>query len=1026
MKNFNLSEWALDHRSFTLYLMIVFLAAGVFSYLKLGRGEDPAYAFKVMVLNVKWPGATTEETILQITDRIEWKLQELQSLDFIKSETKPGDATIYIYLKDSTPKDVVSRLWYQVRKKVADIAATLPEGVQGPFFNDEFGDTFSLVYAFTADGFTQRDLRDYVSDIRASLLSVPNTQKVNILGAQDERIYIEFDTRKLAGLGLDRIQAVESLRAQNAVAPAGVVTNTSDRIVLWVGGAFASTRSLRDVNLYISGRFYRLSDVATVRRGYVDPPQPTFRFGGQPAIGLAVAMSPGADVLQFGRDIRQKIAEITADLPIGIDPHLVSDQPAIVKQAVGHFLEALWAAIAIVLAVTFFSLGLRAGAVVALSIPLVLAIVFAGMKFGDIALQRISLGALVISLGLLVDDAMIAIEMMVSRLELGSDRRSAATHAYRTTAFPMLTGTLVTIAGFVPVGFARSDSGEYLFSLFVVVTLALIVSWVVAVFFAPLFGVMLLREDQAAAGTESRRIRRFSPLFRRFLVFCLRHKYTVIAATAAAFMLSILGATRIEQQFFPSSDRRELVVDLRLPQSASIYQTQAVANRFEKLLEGDPDIERYTMHIGEGAPRFYLALNVSLADDFLAQAIVVTRGLAEREAVRARLELKLREEFPEVLARVQPLQLGPLVEWPIQYRVSGPDVSTLRRLGYQLSRVIADNPDVRNVNFDWMEPIRAIRLHVDQAKARQVGLSSTDLAQALNAVTSGLVITQIRDDVYLIDVVARGAASDRNSLDAIRGLQIQLKGNQSIQLSDLASFEYTLDRPVIWRRNRVPTITVQADVTADVQPETVNQQLTAGLAEFARQLPTGYRLAAGGTIEASDSSLQSVLDVLPVMLILMLTVLMAQLQSFGRLLLVISVAPLGLIGVAAIMLATRMPMGFVAILGVIALTGMIIRNSVILVDQIQQNVTAGQAGWDAVVNASVHRFRPILLTAAAAMLGMLPIARDVFWGPMAVAIIGGLAGGTLLTLIFLPALYIICFGIKERADSASMDNRSRC
>lgn len=1011
MKKFNLSEWALDHRSFVAYLMIVFLVAGVYSYLKLGRDEDPPFVFNAMLINVQWPGATTDEMMNVVTDRIEKKLQEIPSLDYVKSETKAGNSTITVALKESTPASEIPNVWYVVRKKIGDISATLPQGVQGPFFDDEFGDTFGTIYAFTSDGFTQRELRDYVTDIRTQLLGVPNTAKISLLGGQDEKVYIEFDTKQLSGLGIDRDQAIESLRAQNAVTPSGVVTTQNDRIILRISGEFTSAQSLYGVNFYANGRFYRLTDVAKIRRGYAEPPQPMFRYKGQPALGLAISMVPGADILQFGDDIRARMAEITANLPIGIEPNLVADQPVVVKQAVSGFLEALWAAIAIVLAVSFLSLGARAGTVVALSIPLVLAIVFTGMEFSGIALQRVSLGALVISLGLLVDDAMITIEMMVSRLELGFDRREAATHAYVTTSIPMLTGTLVTIAGFIPVAFARSSAGTYTFSLFAVISMALITSWVVAVLFAPLLGVTLL--PATLPRKEEEKPGRFSRLFRRTLLFCLRAKYLVVAVTLGLFALSVYGALLIPQQFFPSSDRPELMVDMRLAQSASIYQTQAAAERLEKILEGDTEIERYTMYVGGGAPRFYLTLDAQSPNDFFAQAVVVAKDEEARDKVHAHLEEVLREQFPEVLAHVYPLELGPPVGWPLQYRVSGPDVQTLRKYAFQVADILAADPDTRQPNFNWIEPVRSMRIQVDQSKARQLGLSSSDLAQILNTITTGLVITQICDDTYLIDVLGRAVEGERASAQALRNLMLPLRGGKSVPLSDIATVQYGLEQPVLHRRDRLPTITVQSDVAKGVQPETVNGRIADRIAQFAARLPPGYKVVTGGVKEASELSSRSVIDAVPAMLIVMLTVLMVQLQDFRRLFLVLSTAPLGLIGVVAIMLPTRTPMGFIAILGVVALAGMIIRNSVILVDQIAQNVTAGENGWDAVVNATVHRLRPIVLTAAAAILGMLPIARDVFWGPMAFAVIGGLAGATLLTLLFLPALYIIWFGISE-------------
>jgi multidrug efflux pump len=1012
MNGFNLSRWAIQHRSFVCYLMLLFVIAGSLAYLRLGRDEDPPFTVKTMIVATGWPGATIDDTTLQITDRIEKKLQETPWLDYLKSYTQSGRSTILVVLKESTPPTIVPDIWDKVRKKVGDIRITLPPGIQGPFFNDGFGDTFGTIYAFTADGFTPRELRDYVEQVRSDLLSIPDVAKITLIGAQDEKIYLEFDTRQLAGLGIDTSQAIASLRAQNAVEPAGVVRGTQESILLRVTGHFASEESLRNIDLYANGRFYRLSDVATVRRGYADPPQPMFRFNGQPAIALAVATAEGADILSVGDDLQQRMEEITADLPIGVEPHLVADQSAVARASVSRFTEALWEAIAIVLGVSFLTLGLRAGAVVALSIPLVLAIVFLVMALCGISLQRVSLGALVIALGLLVDDAMVTIEMMVSRLELGFDRLAAATHAYVATAFPMLTGTLVTIAGFIPVGFARSNAGEYCFSLFAVIAIALGVSWLVAVLFTPLLGFTILgeppirRAEAAQHGLGTR-------AFRAILLICMRARYVTIAVTLTLFLLALVGLGFVQQQFFPAADRPELIVDLTLPQNATITATEAAAESLERLLAGDPKIDRYSLYVGQGAVRFYLPLNVQLAHEYFAQAVIVTKGLAEREAVRARLEDDLAVAEPDVASRVYPLELGPPVGWPLQYRVNGPDPQKIRNLAYAVADLVAANPWARKVGLDWHEPIKAVRMQVDQDKARRLGISSDALAQAIEATTRGLVITQLRDDVYLVDVIARAGGNERTSLDTLRLLQLPLPGGRNLPLLDVASLEYTLEQPQIWRRDRLPTITVQADLPPGIESKTVTAQLAPAIAHFARGLPVGYHIETGGTADASAKGLRSVMAVVPIMVILMLTVLMTQLQSFQRLFLVVSVAPLGLIGVVASLLSTRMPLGFIAMLGVIALAGMIIRNSVILIDQIGQNVSAGEAPWDAVLNAALHRMRPILLTAAAAMLGMLPIAGEVFWGPMACAIIGGLASATLLTLLFLPALYVAWFRISE-------------
>jgi len=1013
MKGFNLSEWAINHRPFVWYLMLLFVVAGVLSYIELGREEDPSFSIKTMLVETHWPGANIDDTMLQITDRIEKKLQETPWLYYLKSQTKPGVSTIYVNVLDNTPKREIPDIWYQVRKKVADIRGTLPQGVVGPYFNDEFGDVFGIIYAFTADGFTHRQLRDYVENIRTEILTVKNAAKAQLLGAQDQKFYLEFDNRQLAGLGVTRDQIIQSLREQNAVTPSGVVQTDQEKFAVRVSGSFNSTEDLKRINLFAGGKFFRLADVATITEGYADPPQPMFRFDGEPAIGLAISMAQGGNNLVFGEAVAHKMAEITANLPIGIEPHIVADQSVVVEEAVGGFTKALWEAVAIVLAVSFVSLGLRAGVVVACSIPLVLGMVFVYMEYSGISLQRISLGALIIALGLLVDDAMITIEMMVSQLELGVEREHAATHAWVTTAFPMLTGTLVTVAGFVPIGFAKSGAGEYCYSLFAVIAVALLASWIVAVLFAPVIGVTILPKTMKSHGGEHGQPGRFMRIFRATLIFCMRARWLIIALTLGLFVASLYGYRFIQQQFFPASDRPELVIDLTLSQDASIYATKHEVERFETLLKDDPNIERYSFYIGQGAVRFYLPLNVQLPNDYFAEAVVVTKGIKEREAVRARLEEALGKEFAELNARIYPLELGPPVGWPLQYRVSGQTPEGTRDAAFLAAQTIGQNPNTRLINFDWNEPMKSLRVQVDQDQVRQLGVSSKSLADALNAVTTGMVVTQVRDSIYLSDLVARSPDEQRESLQTLRNLQVALDNGQTIPLSQVASVQYKLEQPSIWRRDLLPTITVQADVVPGIEAKTVNAQLAPALAELEKKLPAGYTIEAGGTVEESAKGLRSIALIFPMMIFLMLTILMVQMQSFQKMFLVISVAPLGLIGVVMALLPTGTPMGFVAILGIIALSGMIIRNSVILMDQIDMDLARGLHPWDAVIDATTHRFRPILLTAAAASLGMIPIASEVFWGPMAYAVIGGLFVATLLTLLFLPALYVAWFRIKE-------------
>ena len=1014
--HFNLSEWALRNRSLVTYFMLIIAVAGVWSYLRLGRSEDPDFTVKTMVVQASWPGATLFDTLEQVTDRIESKLQETPNLDYLKSYTSAGQTTIFVNLKDSTPPARVPDIWYQVRKKVRDIANTLPQGIVGPGFDDEFGDTYGIVYGFNADGFTDRELRDYVVDVRKRLLQLPDISKIDILGAQDERIYVEFSEKQLAGLGIDRSELISALQAQNAVTPTGVVQTGNEKILVRVSGAFRSEQDVLAVNFVAkNGRIIRLGDIAHVTRGPADPAQPMFRVNGRQGIGLAIAMRNGGDVLALGRNVEQAIAEITAKLPVGIESILVADQPVTVDHAVDDFMEALWEAIAIVLAVSLVSLGLRAGAVVAISIPLVLAAVFMAMMVCGIGFQRISLGAIIIALGLLVDDAMITIEAMVTRLERGDDKEQAATFAYASTAFPRLTGTLVTVAGFVPIGFARSAAGEYTFSIFAVVAIALIASWIVAAVFAPLIGVWILRKPKTVHSGEPGPIMR---RFRRFLVLAMRARWLTLLVTLCLFGAAIYGMRLVPQQFFPSSDRPELLVDLQLPENASIYATRDISARVDKLLTGDQDVDHWSTYVGQGAVRFYLPLNVQLPNDFFTQLVVVTKGLAQRERAKAKLEQALATEFPSVVGRVYPLELGPPVGWPLQYRVSGVEPEQVRAIAFKVAQILNGTPSARNVNYNWMEPARTVRIQVDQDQARLLGLSSENLAQALNTVVSGITSTQMRSGIYLVDVLVRASADQRMSLSTIRALQVPLPNGQTVPLSQIASVEYGQEYPIVWRRDRLPTVTVQADLAPGVQAATVVQALAPKIEALTASLPSGYHIAVGGTVEESSKAESSVAAVLPLMLILILTVLMIQLRSFNRLFLVLSVAPLGLIGVVAALLLADKPLGFVALLGVLALTGMIARNSVILIDQIEKEKAHGRDPWDAVIEATTHRFRPILLTAAAAILGMIPIAPTIFWGPMAYAIMGGLAVATLLTLVFLPALYVTWFRIKAPRQEA--------
>ena len=1007
----NLSDWALKHRSFIVFAMIAIVVAGLMSYFRLGRSEDPAFTFRAMVVQAAWPGATLDDTLTQVTERLERKLQETKGLDFLRSYTSPGQTTIFVNLKGSTsPKDVPD-IWYQVRKKIGDIRRTLPQGVVGPGFNDDFGDTYGLIYAFSADdGFSHRELRDYVEDIRSKLLQVPDVSKIEILGAQDEQVYVEFSTRQLAGLGIDRAALIAAIQAQNAVIPAGAIQTADEKISIRVTGAFRSENDLLDVNFLSNGRLIRLRDIAEVRRALSDPPQPMFRANGKPALGLAIAMRDGGDILALGRNVKTALGSAMSDLPLGVDVALVSDQPVVVRNAIGEFMESLWQAIAIIMAVSIVSLGFRPGAVVALSIPLTVAIIFPIMQYLGIDLQRISLGALIIALGLLVDDAMTTVDVMISRMAAGDSKEKAATVAYDSLAFPMLTGSFITAAGFVPIGFAKSSAGEYTFSIFAVVSIALIVSWFVAVLFAPLLGVWLLKAPDRKKVEKPGRIMEG---FRALLLAAMRRRWTTVAAAVGCFVLSLLALPLVPRQFFPASDRPELVVDLTLPQNASIFATDRAAKKLDAILASDPDVASWSAYVGRGAIRFYLPLNVQLANDFFAQAVVIAKDVSARERLHATLENKLAYELPGVVSRISPLELGPPVGWPVQYRVSGPDLTEVRMIALQLAAILGANDDLRRVNYDWMDPARKLRVVIDQDQARLLGLSSQALSSYLNTVMTGASMTQMRDDIYLVDVVARAQDEQRVSLDTLQSMQVPLPSGRTAPLGQIARFEYQQEYPLVWRRDRVPTLTVQADVVSGATPEAAVQALAPAVEKLSASLPKGYRIAVGGTVEESAKSQASVYAMVPAMIFLMLLFLMAQLHSFSRLAMVLSLVPMGLIGIVLALLISGRPLGFVAILGILALMGMIARNAVILIEQIEAERALGLDLWNAIVEGAMSRFRPIMLTAISTVLGFIPIAPTVFWGPMAFAIMGGLFVATILTLIVLPALYVIFFRVRE-------------
>ncbi|MBL8373113.1 efflux RND transporter permease subunit [Accumulibacter sp.] len=1018
----NLSEWALKKRSLVIFLMIVGVVAGVMSFMKLGRGEDPAFTVRTMVVAAVWPGATVDETMKQVTERLERTLQETDHLDRLRSYTVAGQTTIFVELKGATSPEQVPDVWYQVRKNIGDMRGTLPQGVLGPFLNDDFGDTFGIIYAFTADGFSFRELRDYVEAARSRLLQVPDVSKIEVLGAQDEQIYIEFSMERLAGLRLNLNQIVATLQAQNLVRPAGTMQGEQERVFLRVTGAFDNERDIEAVNIVAGERIFRLGDIAKVRRGFTDPPQPMFRVNGQPAIGLAIAMRDAGDILALGDNLRKEMADIVANLPVGIETTLVADQAVTVDLAISDFMTSLWQAIVIILACSFVSLGMRPGTVVALAIPLTMAIVFAVMDVANIDLHRISLGALIIALGMLVDDAMTTVDAMLRRLGAGDTPDEAATFAYRTLAAPMLIGTLVTIASFVPIGFAKSSAGEYTFSIFSVVAISLIVSWLVAVIFAPLIGKAMLKppKQQETEPKPGKLVQLYSSL----LQGAIRMKWLTIGVTLAAFVAALVLSGNVSRQFFPSSDRPELTVNLTLRQNASIFAAEAEVKRLEAILKADPDVDHFSSYVGRGAIRFILTLDVQLANPFFSQFVIVAKDLEARERLHDKLEKALAEQFPEVVARVSPLELGPPVGWPLQYRVSGPDKDEVRRLSMELANVVGTDARARHVHFDWMEPARQLRVKINQDQARQLGVSSAAIAGVLNAAISGTPVTQVRDDIYLVNAVVRAADGERASFQTLASLQVPTPSGRMVPLQQFATFVEEQEFPLVWRRDRVPTLTVRADVNRGVLPDSVVEALAPKIADFSAKLPKPYKVETGGLFEESQVSQASVFAVVPLMIVLMLLAMMVMLVSFRRLAMVVAIMPLGLIGVVLSLLVFNRPLGFVAILGILALIGMIAKNAVILIVSIEEERAAGCGVRDAVLNCATNRFRPMMLAAMSTVLGLLPIAPTVFWGPMAFAIMGGLLVATVLTLVVLPTLYMAVLGNEKTPAADAVEQSS--
>jgi multidrug efflux pump len=1024
MTRINLSEWALANRSLVTYFMVLLGVLGVWGYFHLGQSEDPPFTFRIMVVRTIWPGATADEVDRLVTDRIEEKLQELDSLDFLRSYSRPGESQVFVLYREDVNRSTIPDSWYQTRKKVNDIRHLLPPGVIGPSFNDEFGDTFGNIYALQGKDFSYEELKDYADRIRDRLLRVRDVAKVEFIGLQEERIFVDMANTRRAQLGIPPTLIAEALAQQNDVSPAGDFDTSTDKIYLRVSGGLSRVEQLKQLPIEFNGRTFRLGDVAEISRGYQDPPGPRMRFNGENAIGIAVSMEKGGDIIRLGKSLDAEFETLNQVVPMGMQLSRVADQPRAVTRATNVFIRALGEAVIIVLIVCFVSLGTRVGLVVMASIPLVLGMTFAAMHYFGIGLHKISLGSLVIALGLLVDDAIIAVEMMAVKLEQGYDRVKAAAFAYSSTAFPMLSGTLITAAGFLPIALAKSSTGEYTVSIFQVVTLALLLSWVAAVIFVPLLGYKLLpekglSEDGKAHDEHAVYHTKFYNRFRKLVQLCVNRRWTTIAVTVGLFCGSLVLFGSVPQQFFPASTRLELLVDLKLPEGASIDQTEKAARRLEGLLKDVEGLESFVAYIGSGAPRFILPLDQQLPASSFTQFVLNTRDYKAREAIRAHLIEVLPQEFSEARWRVNRLENGPPVGYVLQYRVSGPDRDVATVYADKIAEAMRANPYPRGIHLDTAEPSKVIHVTIDQSRARSLGVTTSSVSQLLETAINGATVTQFREDNKLISVVMRGPPREREHLELLSSLSVPTASGANIPLAQIARLEYSFEPGILWRRNRAPTITVRADIYDDIQPPEVVAQLAPEIAKIEASLPTGYRVEVGGTVEDAAKGQGSVNVGMPLFLLAVFTVLMIQLRSFSQSIMVMLTAPLGIIGVASFLLLFGQPFGFVAMLGTIALLGMIMRNSVILIDQIRQDLEHGRSPFDAVVEATVRRLRPIVLTALAAVLAMIPLSRSVFFGPMAVAIMGGLIAATVLTLLFLPALYAAWFKVPRSTSNGN-------
>jgi multidrug efflux pump subunit AcrB len=1019
MNKFNLTEWALEHRAVVLFLIIVITIAGVFSFSKLGQLEDPKFSVPSMTATVIWPGASAQQVQDEVLNRMEKKFEQLDHFEKVVTFARQGYGGMTITVKGGTSHKDQQEAWYQARKKFSDLKLELPEGVVGPIFNDEYGDVYSLLYAVKGDGIGHAELSDISEDIKRRLLKAPYVKKVDLLGKQEQKVYVEFSHERLAALGVSPLAIAESLKSQNAMMPGGSIDTSQDRVFVRVSGQFTNLDDIRNVPIAVGGRTIKLGDVATVSRGFQDPPVYTIRHNGQDVLMIGIVMTDDGNVVELGKAVEAAVAKVQSELPHGIELERVADQPTTVKDSVWEFERSLMEALVIVLAVSLVSLGLRTGLIVAISVPLVLGVVAMVMLAMGWNLERISLGSLIVALGLLVDDAIIAIEMMVVKMEAGWDRVKAAAFSYSATAMPRLSGALITVAGFMPIGFAKSTTAEYAGGIFWIVGIAVVFSWVCSGVITPYLAVKMLPKSfgKHHAGADPYG----SAFYRRlrgWIDMALEKRWLIIAATAGALVLALAGMKYVPQQFFPNSERPELIVDLRMKEGSSFQATTEQVKRMEAVLKKDEDVRFFTAYTGAGSPRFYLALSPELPNPGYAQFIVMTKDMKARERVRSRLIASVRDEFPQAWVRVTRLEMGPAVGYPVQFRVVGPDTQKVRQIARQVEHVMAASPKVRDVQLDWNDPVRTLRFELDQDKARALGLTPADVNLVTQSVMNGATLSQLRERENLVDIVARAVPPERLDLETLRDVNIYTRAGTVVPLAQVARVNYDLEEPVLWRRNRDMAITVRADVQDGEQAVSVTKEIDPLLNSIRSALPAGYRVDVGGAVEESDTANKALAAVAPVMVLTILLILMLQLQSFSKMAMVFLTAPLGLIGVVAALLAFRAPLGFVAILGVIALGGMIMRNSVILIDQVRTEMEEGRDAWNAIVDAALHRTRPVVLTAAATVLAMIPLTRSVFWGPMALAIMGGLTVATVLTIFFVPALYAAWFNVQRSSAGA--------